>query len=502
MGKIIYQKFGGFENYNKRKGICQMEDNKEKDVEISNDEIIESNKENIAEEKEENLIEHKSEEEIIAPKYYTYENTENNKIVSDVQADIEKPAKKRKGRFFGKVVAVVLSAVLFGVSAGAGFYFVDKYFSDKDETKEEQSDRVNANANTTIATTVVSSNSVETKSDIADIVEEAMPSVVSITCTSTHNISIWPGYYDQREYDSSGSGIIIGENENELLIVTNNHVVEDTDKVQITFVDGESYEATVKGTDASVDLAVCSISKKDLKDETVKAIKIATIGDSSKLRTGEMAIAIGNALGYGQSVTKGCISALSREVKIDSTTYTAIQTDAAINPGNSGGALLNGKGEVIGINSAKLASEDVEGMGYAIPVSKVLPIIQELMNKEHIPDAEKGYLGVVCSTVSKEISQLYNCPAGVMFTEIVENGPADEQGMLEGDIITKINGKEVTTNEQLIDKVGDYREGEKITLTFERFEDGKYNEMTKELTLGKRPEGFTSEVPNEGINNR
>lgn len=495
-----------------------MEDNKEKDIEINNEGVV-GNNEGIVEnsevesveekgivdniEKEENEIEGKREEEVIEPKFYTYENVENNKIVRDVETNVEKTAKKTKSRFFGKVVAVVLSAVLFGVSAGAGFYFVDKYFN-KDEVKEEQSDKVNANANanTTIATTVVSSNTVETKSDIADIVEEAMPSVVSITCTSTHNITIWPGYYDQREYDSSGSGIIIGENDNELLIVTNNHVVEDTDKVQITFVDGESYEATVKGTDASVDLAVCSISKKDLKEETVKAIKIATIGDSSKLRTGEMAIAIGNALGYGQSVTKGCISALSREVQIDSTTYTAIQTDAAINPGNSGGALLNGKGEVIGINSAKLASEDVEGMGYAIPVSKVLPIIQELMNKEHIPDAEKGYLGVVCSTVSKEISQLYNCPAGVMFTEVVEDGPADEQGMLVGDIITKINGVEVTTNEQLIDKVGDYREGEKITLTFERFEDGKYNEMTKELTLGKRPEGFTSEVPDEGINNK
>ncbi|MBQ3061135.1 MAG: serine protease [Lachnospiraceae bacterium] len=486
-----------------------MIDNKENNIENNNEEMGEDTENTSIEEDramtEENRIEEKEEERVEemfeSPKYYTYENTENNKIVSDERKDNMEPAKKKKGRFLGKVVAVVLSAVLFGVSAGAGFYFVDKHFNDnndKEQTKVEQGDKTGAN--TTIATTVVSNNTVETKSDIADIVEEAMPSVVSITCTSTHNITIWPGYYDQREYDSSGSGIIIGENDDELLIVTNNHVVEDTDKVQITFADGESYEATVKGTDASVDLAVCSVSKKDLKDETVKAIKIAVIGDSSKLRTGELAIAIGNALGYGQSVTKGCISALSREVKIDQTTYTAIQTDAAINPGNSGGALLNGKGEVIGINSAKLASEDVEGMGYAIPVSKVLPIIQELMNKEHIPDEEKGYLGVVCSTVSKEISQLYNCPAGVMFTEIVEDGPAAEQGMLKGDIITKINDIEVTSNEQLIDKVGDYRAGEKITLTFERFEDGKYNEMKKELTLGKRPEGFSNQVTDDENN--
>lgn len=489
--------------------IDNKENNIENNIENNNEEMVEDTENTSIEEDramtEENRIEEKEEERVEemfeSPKYYTYENTENNKIVSDERKDNMEPAKKKKGRFLGKVVAVVLSAVLFGVSAGAGFYFVDKHFNDnddKEQTKVEQGDKTGAN--TTIATTVVSNNTVETKSDIADIVEEAMPSVVSITCTSTHNITIWPGYYDQREYDSSGSGIIIGENDDELLIVTNNHVVEDTDKVQITFVDGESYEAAVKGTDASVDLAVCSVSKKDLKDETVKAIKIAVIGDSSKLRTGELAIAIGNALGYGQSVTKGCISALSREVKIDQTTYTAIQTDAAINPGNSGGALLNGKGEVIGINSAKLASEDVEGMGYAIPVSKVLPIIQELMNKEHIPDEEKGYLGVVCSTVSKEISQLNNCPAGVMFTEIVEDGPAAEQGMLKGDIITKINDIEVTSNEQLIDKVGDYRAGEKITLTFERFEDGKYNEMKKELTLGKRPEGFSNQVTDDENN--
>ena len=433
-------------------------------------------------------------EEIIEPKYYTYENMGEKKVVSDIE-EATMPKKKKKG-FFGKVVAVVLSAALFGASAGAGFYFVDKYFDDKEEanTATEYKNSI------PVASTVISSNTVETQSDIADIVENAMPSVVSITCKSTQNITIWPGYYDQREAASSGSGIIIGENDNELLIVTNNHVVEDTNEVQITFVDGEAYKAEVKGTEASVDIAVCSIKKSDIKEETLKAIKIATIGDSTKLRTGELAIAIGNALGYGQSVTKGCISALSREVSIENTTYTAIQTDAAINPGNSGGALLNGKGEVIGINSAKLADKDVEGMGYAIPISKVLPIIQELMNKEHIPDEEKGYMGVMCSTVSKEISELYKCPAGVMLTEIVEKAPADKAGLMTGDIVTKVDGVEITSNEQFIEKVGDHRAGEKITLTFERFEDGKYNEMSLEVTLGERPEGFSNNVEGNDYN--
>ena len=429
--------------------------------------------------------------EEIAPRYYTYENVGKDAVVSDdVEITEPKPAKKKKRAFFGKVVAVMLSAVLFGTAAGAGFYFVHKHFEKEDEISTQTDNKVNI----PIASTVVSNNTVETKSDIADIVEDAMPSVVSITCKTKHNISIWPGYYDEREYASSGSGIIIGENDNELLIVTNNHVVEDSDEVQITFVDGELYDATVKGADGSVDLAVCAVSKSALKEETLKEIKIATMGDSEKLRTGELAIAIGNALGYGQSVTKGCISALSREVTIENTTYTAIQTDAAINPGNSGGALLNGKGEVIGINSAKLASEDVEGMGYAIPISKVLPIIQDLMNKEHIPDEEKGYLGVMCQTVSKEISQLYNCPAGVMFAEITKDGPADKAGFLNGDIITKIDDIEITNNEQFVEKVGGYRAGEKVTLTFQRFEDGRYGEKKLEVTLGERPKDFSNEV--------
>ena len=428
--------------------------------------------------------------EVIDDVEVVVESVEEQSVEEQSQETI-KPKKKKK-RFFAKVVAVVLCAVLFGASAGAGFYFVDKYF-DKDEEKTE----IEYRPTVPVTSTIVSANTVETVSDIADIVENAMPSVVSITCKSTQNITVWPGYYDQRESASSGSGIIIGENDNELLIVTNNHVVEDTDEVQITFVDGESYKAEVKGTEASVDIAVCSVKKSDIKEETLKEIKIATIGDSTKLRTGELAIAIGNALGYGQSVTKGCISALSREVKIENTTYTAIQTDAAINPGNSGGALLNGKGEVIGINSAKLADEDVEGMGYAIPISKVLPIIQELMNKEHIPDEEKGYMGVECYTVSKEISELYKCPAGVMLTNVVEGAPADKAGLLNGDIVTKVDGIEMTSNEQLIEKVGDHRAGEKIVCTIQRYVEDKYEEMTIEVELGTRPEGFTNNVPNK-----
>lgn len=457
--------------------------NKEK----NNEEYLNEN--NMNEEKNNEIDnDSKVKEEFVEPRYYTYENLGEGKIVSDINPN-EQPKKKK--HFFGKVVAVVLSAALFGACAGAGFYFVDKYYRD-----DKESEPVTVYKNSIpVTSTIVSSNTVESESDVADIVENVMPSVVSITCTTKQNITIWPGYYDEREYDSSGSGIIIGENDNELLIVTNNHVVEDTDSVQITFVDGESYDAAIKGMERSVDIAVCVVNKKDLKEETLKAIKVATIGDSSKLRTGELAIAIGNALGYGQSVTRGCISALSREVTIEDTTYTAIQTDAAINPGNSGGALLNGKGEVIGINSAKLARNEVEGMGYAIPISKVLPIIQDLMNKEHIPDEEKGYLGVTCSTVSKEISQLYKCPAGVMLTEIVEDGPADKAGLLDGDIVTKVDDIEISNNEQFIEKIGGRRAGDKVKITLQRFDEGMYREKTIELTLGKRPEGFSNKVP-------
>ncbi len=427
--------------------------------------------------------------EEVVPKYYTYENTNNTVVASDLPVD-ENKKNKKKGGFLKKFVAVIVCAAVFGASAGVGFYFVNRHFGN-DEEKSANTEKNNI----PIATTVVSANTVETKSDIADIVEDAMPFVVSITCTTKQNVSVWPGYYSEQELPSSGSGIVIGENEEELLIVTNNHVVEDVTTVSITFNDGESYDATIKGTDSSNDLAVCSVKKSDLKEDTAKAIKIAVVGDSQKLRTGELAIAIGNALGYGQSVTKGCISALSREITIDGTTYTVIQTDAAINPGNSGGALLNGKGEVIGINSAKLASEDVEGMGYAIPISKVLPIIQDLMNKEYIPDEEKGYLGVTCSTVGEEISELYNCPEGVLLREVNKDGPADKAGLLNGDIVTKIDGIEVKTNEQFIEKVGNYKAGDKVTLTIERFEDGRYGEMTVEVTLGERPEGFTNKVP-------
>lgn len=317
-----------------------------------------------------------------------------------------------------------------------------------------------------------------------------MPAMVAITSTSegTDYYDLFGKYYQQRDRTSCGSGFIVGQNDKELLIATNNHVIDGAKTISVQFIDNEVYEATVKGTAASNDIAVIAVKAKSVKDSTMDKIKIADLGNSESLKLGEIAIAIGNSLGYGQSVTVGYISAKDREIieESEKTGVTnkikAIQTDAAINPGNSGGALLNLQGQVIGINSAKIADSSVEGVGYAIPISVATPIIDELMNKEELTDDEKGYMGVVVRTVTDEASY-YNIPNGVYIERVSEDGAAQKAGLKTGDIITSINNMEVTTSESLQEKVNSYRKGTEIEVTFQRSNNGSYEEKKVKVKL-------------------
>lgn len=306
--------------------------------------------------------------------------------------------------------------------------------------------------------------------DVTDVVERVMPACVSITNNYTEQVQDFWGQSYSRDEVASGSGIIIGENDKELLVVTNNHVVDDANKLQIQFIDGAVVEAQVKGVDSAVDLAVVAIKLEDIEEETKNAICIAQMGDSDNLKIGEPAIAIGNALGYGQSVTTGVISALNRtlEVSEDGTSNALIQTDAAINPGNSGGALLNINGEVVGINSSKIGASVVEGMGYAIPISTAKPIIEELMTHEtrlKVADEDKGYLGISCINVTSEITENFSMPEGIFVAQVYEDTGADRAGLVRGDIITAVNGVTVKNQEELTKQLSYYKAGETVEIT-------------------------------------
>ena len=340
--------------------------------------------------------------------------------------------------------------------------------------------------------------------DVSDIVEEAMPTIVSITTKSVEEVQDYYGMFgqygayspEQREVEGSGSGIIIGKNDTELLIATNYHVVDGADTLSVGFVDSTACEAKVKGYDSGKDLAVVAVSLDDIDSDTLDAISVATIGNSDDLKVGEQVIAIGNALGYGQSVTTGIVSAKNRQVNSDDTigdynsdsnkTTNLIQTDAAINPGNSGGALLNMNGEVVGINSSKLASTEVEGIGYAIAISDVTDTLESLMNEETRDKVEDhGVLGVTVSTVSDEASEVYGVPEGVLVRDVTAGGAADEAGITAKTIITEFEGKTVTSMEQLVDMLSYYEPGEEVELTVEVPSDGGYKEDTVKVTLGK-----------------
>ena len=414
--------------------------------------------------------------------------------------------KKKKGSW---IVKVIVAALIVGVLGGACFGGVNlllKTFRPDTQSTElseplQIPDRQlpgessgSPAAQTVPYTTVVSSSGAGTAIlDVTEVVKNTMPAMVSINVVITKTYSDPYGFgsffgYGQGGYSQdvpgSGSGIIIGENDTELLIVTNNHVVGSAKEIVIEFIDGETAAAYTKGTDSNYDLAVVGVKLSDLKQSTLDSIKIAVMGSSDDLVLGEPAIAIGNALGYGQSVTVGYISALQREVNLTDGKMTLIQTDAAINPGNSGGALLNIRGEVVGINSAKYSDTDVEGMGYAIPISDAIPIINELMNAVTVPDSEKPFLGIIGQTLPESYRSYFNWPEGVYISEITDGSPASLAGLKAGDIITGFNGKRTTTMEALQEAIAACSVGDSVTVSVtrpQRSAEGSY--PTTELEL-------------------
>ena len=328
-----------------------------------------------------------------------------------------------------------------------------------------------------------------------------MPSVVAITSTEiikSAGNDLWSYFYgngsggsDQYETQGAGSGIIVGENDTELLIVTNQHVVADADSLSVQFCNEKSVEATVRGENEKQDIAVLSIPLSDIDSDTISAIKIATLGDSDKVKVGEGSIAIGNALGYGQSVTTGVISALNRTITVDNYDRTVLQTDAAINPGNSGGALLNMKGEVIGINCAKSTQNYSEGMGYTIPISLVKDLIDDMMTKDvkqKVDDNEKGYLNIYGKDVTSDLSQMYDIPEGVYIMDVIKDGAAEKAGLSKYDVITAVEGESISSMEELQEQLGYYKKGEKVKLTIETLEKNEYVEKEVEIELGDEME--------------
>lgn len=426
-----------------------------------------------------------------------YENS-YQEVHSEPVTPVEEPKKKKEKGGFGKtVLRTVCIALVAGVVGGSAFLGVLYFGQNKlgiGKAEKTVTEIQKAQGQTISASTV--KNSI----DVSDIADKCMPSIVSINNKGVQEIRSWFGTYRQ-ETSGSGSGIIIGENDTELLIVTNYHVVADSTELSVCFSFEEGLEeknvvsAQIKGYDSQKDLAVISVKLSDIPDETKSQIVIATIGDSSNLKVGEQVVAIGNALGYGQSTTTGIVSALGREVSVQGNngeviTNKLIQTDAAINPGNSGGALINMKGEVIGINSVKFASEEVEGIGYAIPISDVESIIGDLMNKEireKVDEDKVGYLGIECLAVTSEVAQMYDMPTGVYVKSVVKGSAAEKAGIQAGDVITKLDGSTVANDTELVEALGYYQAGETVDIVVKTRESG-YQEQTFSVTLGTKKE--------------
>ncbi len=443
--------------------------------------------------------------------YGTYQYSSNGNMNSG--ATNQAPAPKKKNTA-GIAVAIIVAIALLTGGIGAGYYAVtnrpELFASVKDgskqveETQEEAQDETAkeeaaaeeasqaaeeaAEAESKIQTTTVSGEVKAVVTDVTGVVSEVMPAMVIIHNNYTASQNYF-GYVQTQEAQASGSGIIVGENDTELLVATNYHVIEGADSLEVIFTDDSSVQAVVKGTDQDMDLAVIAVMLDDISEDTLGAIKVATLGDSDSLALGEPAIAIGNALGYGQSVTTGVISAINREVEISEGVYqTFIQTDAAINPGNSGGALLNISGEVIGINSNKIGGETIEGMGYAIPISVARPIIDKLMNEEtkvKVSDEERGYLGISGVTVTSSVSQMYGLPLGIYVAEVADGGGAQAAGMQKGDVIVGFEGDEITSMDELQNKLEYYSAGTTVKVTVKRANGAEYTEITMDLTLGK-----------------
>ena len=426
-----------------------------------------------------------------------YQNGFQNADAEQPKAKVKKAKKQRvkkakspktphnKRTFWKKGVAVVASAAVFGGVAGGAFYGIAGNQIKKLDALTNTTTEVasTTSAATTQSLSLTSTASVGNGMDVSTIAENVMPSVVAINISAIVEQQGMFGYTQQYEAEGSGSGIIIGENDSELLMVTNNHVVSDATTVNVTFADGESYEAQVKSTDSDTDLAIVVVKLSDIKESTMNQIKIATIGDSDSLKVGEQVVAIGNALGYGQSVTTGIVSAKDRTNSTNTTPL--IQTDAAINPGNSGGALLNMKGEVIGINSSKYSDTTVEGMGYAIPITAVQDRLDDLMNRqtrEKVDESEKGYLGISCATVSSDVSEAYGIPEGVLVTDVASKSAAEKAGIKANYVITKIDGQSISSAEELTEKLNYYAVGETVPITYEYLKDDAYVEKTVDVS--------------------
>ena len=414
-----------------------------------------------------------------------------------------------------KTAWIVLSAVLFGTVAGtvmtgvqiASSGMVSQFFAivSSDEKLPEQGEELLPEPfpGGNIPGILPEVPAVPAPAtDVSQVVEEAMPAVVAVASTAVYQMPdfgfgwFFGGGSQSYEVPSSGSGIIIGENDTELLIVTNNHVVQDTVSLKITFVDDAAVDAVIKGTDTDTDLAVISVPLDQIPQETKEKIAVARLGDSDGLKVGQGVIAIGNALGYGQSVTVGYVSALNREIKTsDGNTRVLLQTDAAINPGTSGGALLNMKGEVIGINAAKYSSTEVEGIGYAIPVSSVQDILDELMNRKtrsEVAEEKRGYLGIQGTTVDEDAAAAFGMPKGVYVYKILKDGAAADSQLREKDIITKLDGMTVKSMQELQKFLKGYETGETIELLVQRQEDGQYKEIQIPVTLTGLPGSVVS----------
>lgn len=435
--------------------------------------------------------------------------------------DHDRKPRKEKAGFGKKLAAAVVLGLFFGICAGIGFFSIG--FAAGNTGKEEAVSVSEEQALTDdTADTETSIESMETEesmeaapqaqapeisqsrpvlsesssvsavvTDVTGIVEQVMPAMVSILNNYTERTSYFGQTYTQQE-QASGSGIIIGENDTELLLVTNYHVIEQADSLEVTFVNEKTVEAVVKGTDESMDLAVIAIPLKELDRDTVDTIAIATLGDSDALSIGEPAIAIGNALGYGQSVTTGVISALNRmlESSDGSNSGPFIQTDAAINPGNSGGALLNIKGELIGINSNKIGGSRIEGMGYAIPISAAKPILSDLMSRETRFKASaenRGYLGITGINITEVEAQMYGMPQGVYINQVLENAAAAKAGLKKGDIIVKIGEQDIKSMSDLKEELEYYEAGSEVTFTVMQMHDGGYASTQIRVVLGTKP---------------
>ena len=420
-----------------------------------------------------------------------YSNTYNNNsnYYSNIPPEPDKRRRKRKnddnnknGSGIGKMIAkIVASAAIFGLVAGTCFVGVSVA---RDKFYPSTADKIETTSGTTSSKKETSSGSSSNSQNVASVVNEVMPSVVSIT--STIQSSNYYGFGTQ-ESEGAGSGFIIAKTKDSLMIATNNHVVSDATTLTVGFVDDTTAKATVVGTDSSADLAVISVKIKDIKDSTASKIKVATLGSSDDLKVGEEVVAIGNALGYGQSVTTGVVSAKNREVSLTDGTMNLLQTDAAINPGNSGGVLINMDGQVVGINNAKLEDTSVEGMGYAIPITTAKTILTDLMNAGSVSTKDAAFLGVVGRDINESYSSALGIPSGIYVSQVVSGSPAEKAGISAGDVIVKFEGNNVSTMSGLKEKLAIKKANTKVKITFKRAnQSGTYEEKTVTVTLGKK----------------